>query len=148
MCSNSRPCSLRKITFRDGLFVATGRKGVITSTDGKNWTLRMPTFPGWDLAYGNGIFDGAESWHAGRTQAITWTYTGDPGANVKIFLIKGGVKAATISSGTSIGSGGAGSFLWNIPSTQAAGSDYRIKIVSTTNSLYKDMSNKPFTISP
>jgi hypothetical protein len=91
--------------------------------------------------------NGGESWQSGTTQTITWTYTGDPGSSVMILLLKGGMKVATITLITPIGGGGSGAYKWNIPSTQATGSDYKIKIVSTTNSTIKSFS-KTFTIRP
>ena len=86
--------------------------------------------------------NGGEFWTAGTTQTIRWNYTGTPGSYVKIELLKGGVLNRTITSSTSIGSG---SFNWNIPSTQVPGSDYTIKITSTSNSSYSDTSDA-FTI--
>ena len=49
-------------------------------------------------------------------------------------------------SSRSIGTGGSGSYPWAIPSTQAGGSDYQVKVTSTTNSAYTDTSNANFTI--
>jgi len=88
-----------------------------------------------------------ESWDAGSTHSITWTYTGDPGATVKIELLKGGSVAREIASSTTIGTGSAGSFLWTIPADQASGNDYRIKIASTTTGTAADTSDSYFTIS-
>jgi titin len=90
--------------------------------------------------------DGGETWAAGSSQTIRWTYTGNPGSYVKIELLKGGVLNGTISSSVSIGTGGNGSYNWAIPSTQVSGTDYRVKITSTTNAAYTDASNADFTI--
>ncbi|MEW6585915.1 MAG: C1 family peptidase [Nitrospirota bacterium] len=87
--------------------------------------------------------NGGESWAAGTMHPITWSYTGSPGSYVKIELFKGGVFNRTISYFTSVS---AGSYNWLVPSTQALGSDYMIKITSTSNSSYSDMSNSSFTI--
>jgi hypothetical protein len=65
---------------------------------------------------------------------------------VKIQLFKGGVLYRQIISSRSIGTGGSGSYSWAIPSTQPGGSDYQIKVTSTTNSAYTDTSNANFTI--
>jgi hypothetical protein len=91
--------------------------------------------------------NGGENWKRGTTQTIRWSYTGNPGSYVKIELLKGGTLNRTISSSVSIGSGGAGSYNWKIPTNQATGSDYRIRVTSTSNSSYTDTSNNNFTIS-
>ena len=90
--------------------------------------------------------DGGETWVAGSTQTIRWTYAGNPGTYVKIELFKGGVLNRTISSSRSVGTGGSGSYSWAVPSTQVSGSDYRVKITSTSNAAYTDTSNADFTI--
>jgi hypothetical protein len=90
--------------------------------------------------------NGGESWTAGTTQTISWNYTGNPGSYVKIELLKGGVLNRTISSMTSKGSGGSGSYNWAIPSTQAGGTDYKIRITSRTISSCTDTSDNNFTI--
>src|SRR4030042_314051 len=78
-------------------------------------------------------------------QTILWSYTGNPGSAVKSELLKGGVVNRTITF-TSIGSGGNGSCNWSIPSNQLAGSDYQIKVTSTSNGTYSDISDSVFTI--
>jgi len=90
--------------------------------------------------------NGGESWARGTTQTIRWTYAGNPGSSVKIELLKGDVVKSTIAKNTSIGSNGTGSYSWKIPSNQTAGTDYKIRITSTTISNYSDMSNGNFTI--
>ena len=91
--------------------------------------------------------NGGEPWAAGTTQTIRWTYTGSPGTVRKDrAYTRTEVLNRTISSYARIGSGGNGSYNWAIPSNQAGGSDYRIKIRSTTNSAYSDMSDGTFTI--
>ncbi len=91
--------------------------------------------------------DGSESWQAGTTQTIRWSYTGNPGSYVKIELLKGGSVVSTITSYASKGTNGSGSYNWSIPSTQASGNDYSMRVTSTTNSLYTVTSNATFTIS-
>jgi hypothetical protein len=90
--------------------------------------------------------NGGETWAAGSTQTIRWAYTLDPGASVKIDLLKGGVVDQTITPSTSIGSNGSGSYAWTVPASQQAGSDYRIKVTSTSNSAYTDTSNNDVAI--
>jgi molybdopterin-binding protein len=87
--------------------------------------------------------NGGETLTRGTVVPITWSYTGDPGENVKIELYNGSTLSSTITSSTSLS---AGSYNWAIPSTQAFGSNYTIKVTSTTNSAISDTSDGPFTI--
>src|SRR3990172_9045428 len=90
--------------------------------------------------------NGGESWKRGTTQTIRWTYAGNPGSSVKIELLKNGAVNKTITSSTSIGSGGSGSFNWTIANNQAAGTNYTVRITSTSNGSYTDTSNGNFSI--
>ena len=93
--------------------------------------------------------NGGETMQAGgpgHEPEFQWTYTGDPGSNVKIELLKGGVLNSTIAASVPIGSGGSGSYYWDIPVSQVAGTNYRIRITSTSNASYTDTSNGDFTI--
>ncbi len=89
--------------------------------------------------------DGGEVWEAGTTQEIRWTYYGNPGSNVNIELLKGGINS-TINSSVPIGSSGSGSYIWTIPMIQTPGTDYKVRITSTTNPVFTDSSNNNFTI--
>jgi parallel beta-helix repeat protein len=75
---------------------------------------------------------GWETFYQGTSQMITWDYTGDTGSTVKITLLKSEIEVETISAGTSIGSGGQGSFPWVISPTLTPGDDYSIVVRSTT----------------
>jgi len=90
--------------------------------------------------------NGGEQWGVGTTQTIRWTYTGNPGTSVRIELLKAGVVNRTIASSYSIGTGGNGSYNWTIPLSQTIGNDFRIRVTSTTNGSYTDISNGNFTI--
>jgi len=67
----------------------------------------------------------------GSTRRLTYAY--------KIELFDG-------PSGTAIGSNGTGSYNWNIPKSEWGSSDYTIRITSTTNSSFTDVSDGPFSI--
>jgi subtilisin family serine protease len=88
--------------------------------------------------------NGGEKWARGTTQAITWTSAGSPGANVKIELLKAGAVNRVISSSTA----NDGSYSWAIPPTQTTGSDYQVRITSTTDTGIKDTSDGNFAIKP
>ncbi len=86
--------------------------------------------------------NGGENWTRGTTHMIKWTSTGSPGAYVKIELLKAGVWKSTIISSTL----NDGSNPWLIPVTLTPGNDYKVKITSTTNAAYTDISDNNFTI--
>ena len=90
--------------------------------------------------------NGGESWAAGTTHTISWTYTGNPGSSVRIELLKGGVLNRTILSSRAIGTGGNGSYNWPIPSNQVGGNDYTVRVTSTTNAAATETSDANFTI--
>ncbi|MES2980779.1 MAG: MBG domain-containing protein [Verrucomicrobiota bacterium] len=71
--------------------------------------------------------NGGESWFAGTSNNINWS--SGIGGNVKIELFKGVSLVSTISSSTP----NDGSLIWNIPSAQTLGNDYKIKITSIEN---------------
>jgi len=123
------------------LVTALSYSSVHDMSDGV-FSIIGPPQPGITVAAPNG----GESWTAGSTSTISWTYTGSPGTYVKILLYKGSSLNRTISSYAPIGSNGSGAYNWAIPSTQALGSDYSIRVTSNSNSLYTDASNSQFTI--
>ncbi len=88
--------------------------------------------------------NGGQTYKAESTQTITWTSAGNPGSYVKIELLKSSVLNRTISSRASMGSG---SFAWKIHTKQTPGSDYRIRITSTSDATVKDTSDADFTVS-
>ena len=90
--------------------------------------------------------NGGETWVAGTTQTIRWQYTGNPGYYAKIELLKNGVVNRTITTYASMGANGAGTYNWVIPSTQASGTDYAIRVSSSTNAAYQDISNGAISI--
>lgn len=91
--------------------------------------------------------NGGENWQVGSTHTIKWSYTGNPGANIKIELLKSGKVNWIITSRYSIGKTGTGTYNWKIPFTQVLGTDYKIRITSVTNSAYTDTSDGDFSIS-
>lgn len=90
--------------------------------------------------------NGGENWEPGSTHAISWTYHGNPGAAVKIELLKGGAVTSVLADGAPVGMDGAGSYSWLIPSSQPAGSDYRIRVSAAGESACAGASGGDFTI--
>ena len=86
--------------------------------------------------------NGGESWQRGTSHNITWNSVGSAGSNITIELYKGGVLNLKIANSTA----NDGSYEWPVPSGQAPGSDYKIKIASTANSSYYDYSDNNFSI--
>ena len=113
-----------------------------TYTDTSNADFTVAPVPTISITSPNG----GETWSAGTTQTITWTYTGNPGTTVQIDLIKGGGGPSSIVKSTSMGSGGKGSYSWKIPGTLAPGADYQVKLTSTSNGSYAGQSGADFTI--
>jgi len=88
--------------------------------------------------------NGGEVVKKGTTSVISWSYTGNPGATVKIELLKGGVVNKTLTTAAPVGSNGAGSYNWSVANGQTLGSDYTIRISSSSG--FTDNSNGSFTI--
>ncbi|MEL7377930.1 MAG: Ser-Thr-rich GPI-anchored membrane family protein, partial [Bacteroidota bacterium] len=76
----------------------------------------------------------------GSNYNLSWTDTIEE--NVKLELYKGSQRVQTISSSTASD----GSYYWRAPSTLQSGTDYRLKVSSTTNSSVYDYSNNNFSI--
>ena len=105
----------------------------------------LPVCPSWGPAPASKAItvtapNGGESWLIGSNHPITWTSTGSVGSDVKIELLKSEVVVATVITPND------GLWGWTIQSGLATGSDYRIRITSTTNPAIKDTSNSYFTI--
>jgi len=90
--------------------------------------------------------NGGENLYQGETLDVEWTYLGNPGAAVKIELLKGGVLNRTLSMNAPVGSNGGGSFSWTLPQRQTVGSDYKVRVTSTTDPTYTDSSDLNFSI--
>ncbi|MBW4488386.1 MAG: pre-peptidase C-terminal domain-containing protein [Trichocoleus desertorum ATA4-8-CV12] len=86
--------------------------------------------------------NGGETFQAGSSYNITWT--DNISENVKLDLYKAGVYYSTINSSTLSD----GSELWAVPTNLPSGSDYQIRIASTTNGTLYDFGNSYFTVSP
>jgi len=92
--------------------------------------------------------NGGENWTQGSLRNLTWRYTGSPGSNVKIEILKGTTPLATLASSVPIGTGGNGSHPFTFPYFTPVASDYSIRVTSTSNPAYTDTSDGPFTILP
>ena len=128
------------------LFTARGLKGtsyIVTSYIDEEYQLSWTEIAKMRTAITVTAPNGGQSWVRGTVQSITWTSSGSPGANVKIELLKGGVLNRVISSNTT----NDGSYSWTILSTQTLGTDYKIRITSTSITTIKDSSNNNFAIS-
>ncbi|MEW6417446.1 MAG: Ser-Thr-rich GPI-anchored membrane family protein [Nitrospirota bacterium] len=86
--------------------------------------------------------NGSDTWQAGTTQTIRWTYIGSPGSYVKIELLKGG---AVVSTLTSYARTSNGAYNWRIPTSQSSGTDYQIRVSDRKNSSVNGTSGN-FTI--
>ena len=89
--------------------------------------------------------NGGETWTAGTSKTITWNYAGSPGSTVNVEFLKGGVPI-TIGTSVPIGSGGKGSYTYSIWSGRTPGTDYKVRIQSTSQPTILDVSDNYFTI--
>ncbi len=87
--------------------------------------------------------NGGETWVQGSTHLITWTSSGDAGSNVRIDLLKGGSLYRTLANTLNDGS-----CSWTLLDAEGSGSDYQVRITSSTNPAITDTSNNYFTIVP
>ena len=85
---------------------------------------------------------------AGSTRYISWTYTGNPGSTVQIFLIRPTYADLWVTQSTPIGTNGQGSFAWLIPSYESQGFGYKIMIKSESDQSIVDESEDYFSIFP
>jgi hypothetical protein len=129
-----------------GSVTATTSDVTVTMDSNKAVTATFTSGPTITLTSPNG----GEIWARGTSHLITWTYTGDPGPFVRIEIVKG---TSTVSISTRrrtsipIGTGGTGSFNWNISRFfRTRGNDLKIKITSTTNPTVTDTSDNFFTV--
>ena len=65
---------------------------------------------------------------------------------MSIVLFNGDTQVFTIASSTSTGSGGSGSYTWNIPADKPLSNEYKIRVQSTSQPTVKDLSNNHFSI--
>ncbi|MBI5324594.1 MAG: immunoglobulin domain-containing protein [Ignavibacteriae bacterium] len=86
--------------------------------------------------------NGGESWCSGTQHNVTWTSSGV--TTVKIELsTDGGSTFSSLATGVTAS---AGTWAWNIPSGQSAGSLYKVKITDEANATVNDVSNANFSI--
>lgn len=81
----------------------------------------------------------SSTWFKGETKSITWS-SENVGSYFKIQLYKGSSLATTITSST-YKSGTTKYYSWSISSTLSTGSNYRIKITSTSDTAVYDYSD-------
>ena len=86
-----------------------------------------------------------DAWERGTTRTISWTYTGNPGQYVRIELWRGASKFTTLNWRVPVGSGGSGTYSWRVGNFTPTGTNYTIKVVSTSNPAYTGTSGV-FTI--
>ena len=85
--------------------------------------------------------NGGQSYAVGQSVKIKWA-KGNGGNKVRIALLKGGKGYLSITKKTA----NDGKLTWKVPSKVKAGSNYKIKVQSLSNTKVSDTSNKPFKI--
>jgi hypothetical protein len=87
--------------------------------------------------------DGGETYCAGNSATITWSSTGITNIKIELSTNGGSTWPTTIIASTSAS---AGSYAWNIPSAQAAGTTYKVRLSDASNATINDISTNNFTI--
>ncbi len=88
--------------------------------------------------------NGGEAWSIGDAVQIRWSTVSLPStATVRISLYKAGVQVSTLVDSYA----NVGVFNWNI-ADRPTGSDYTVRVTSTSDTTIKDESNATFTINP
>jgi len=91
--------------------------------------------------------NGGEDWPQGTYQSIRWEYTGYPGSTVRIELLNGSTVYGVVTSGTPVGKEGTGSLIVPVPPDMPLGTEYRVRVTSTSYPMVSDTSDAPFSIS-
>ncbi|MCX6929996.1 MAG: hypothetical protein NT154_43305 [Verrucomicrobia bacterium] len=84
--------------------------------------------------------NGGEAWQRGLSYVIQWN--ANIAENVALDLYKGGVLVKTLTTNAA----NIPAYTWPVSVTFAPGSDYSLKIRSTTNAALFDLSDAPFSI--
>ena len=127
--------------------ITSATNTAITDTSNSNFAIGSgTTTPSITVTSPNGGESYARMMGTGTPRLIQWSYTGNPGSTVKIELLKGGAFYKTLTSSTSLGSTGSGSYSWQISADTDLGTTYMIRVTSTSNSGYSDKSNANFSI--
>ena len=84
---------------------------------------------------------------------IKWKFTVDPGPYIRIDLFENDQFVTNIAAAAPAGTPnkkgkGKGTYLWTVDPTIPDGTNYKVRVTSTTNSTYNDLSNKTFKIVP
>jgi len=120
----------------------------LTMDANKAVTATFDLFPSITVTRANG----GESWHRRTTETVTWSFTANPGPDVRIQLVSsvqslGGIRERVRTIAKSVPTA-AGSFSWKIPRALRAGSNYKLRITSITNPAFTDTSDGFFSITP
>ncbi len=121
--------------------VTSNLSNAYTDTSDDTFTVTVPQAAGITISSPNG----GETWAAGSSQTIRWNYSGNIGQTVKVDLLKNDALDRVISYSTFTGSSGGGSCQWTVPQGLTAGSDYQVR-VTTTSGAYTDTGDNAFTI--
>jgi hypothetical protein len=90
--------------------------------------------------------NGGETWEAGTTKTIQWSFAGSLGPRVKLQLLRDGSVVQTIATQPVVGTDGKGSYSWSLPRSLTPGTDYQIRINSTKYPTCYDVSDATFTV--
>lgn len=87
--------------------------------------------------------NGGDVWRPGETHYIAWSATGPAATDFRIELLKADAIDSVITATVPAASG---SFPWTMPLNQARGTDYKIRLVSNSDSTTSHTSASSFTV--
>jgi hypothetical protein len=86
--------------------------------------------------------NGGRKWLRGTRYKITWSSTGDIGANLQLDLYRNGTKSRTIQSSTA----NDGIQKWTVPADLETGGGYKVRVSSISNPDISDESDSTFKV--
>ncbi|MBN2042865.1 MAG: hypothetical protein JW754_03585 [Candidatus Aenigmarchaeota archaeon] len=149
------PVTISSSTFNDGSYL-WNPDGSVSS--GNDYRIRVTSVPYPATTDDSDVFNIAESPYItvsapnsgttctlGNQCTISWG-SRNVGNTVKMELYKGGVKSSDILASYTLSGSGTDSYVWNVPETLTAGTDYKIRIISISNPVVYDDSEQ-FSVS-
>ncbi|HOZ46818.1 MAG TPA: choice-of-anchor Q domain-containing protein [Candidatus Hydrogenedentes bacterium] len=126
-----------------GTMISEDTLVTLTATDGEGLTdtceVTVTVKDGLVLTSPNG----GEEWFRGTKHAVTWESCGDVGSNVNLGVYRGETYLGPVIAQRAVNGG---LRYWTVPSSAPLGSDYRVRVESSSAPDIHDESDAPFSI--